>query len=60
VLHPDQLTASAITSWLSGPDRLLPKAKDHMDFAGLTRLPVLLEEVLARPRKKAKTVKESV
>jgi predicted glycosyltransferase len=61
VIHPDHLTPSAITAWLAGPDRQPPRAREHMDFEGLTRLPVLLEEVLARPRPGiTETVKESV
>ena len=61
VVHPDSLTSAAITAWLVAPDRKPPRAREHMDFDGLTRLPVLLEEVLARPaRSTSQTVKGSV
>ena len=61
VLHPDSVTPAAITAWLAAPDRRPPRARELMDFEGLTRLPVLLEEVLARPRNATiKPVKESV
>jgi predicted glycosyltransferase len=61
VLHPDHLSPAGITAWLAAPDRKPPRAKDHMDFEGLTRLPVLLEEVLARPARGAtQSVKGSV
>jgi predicted glycosyltransferase len=61
VIHPDHLTPASITTWLAGPDRKPPRAREYMDFEGLTRLPVLLEEVLARPmRTAAKVVKGSV
>jgi predicted glycosyltransferase len=61
VIHPDDLTPRAISNWLASPDHRPPKARDLMDFQGLTRLPVLLEEVLARPRNSTvMPVKESV
>ena len=61
VIHPDSLSATAISAWLAGADCKPPRARELMDFEGLTRLPVLLEEVLARPRQTSiKQVKESV
>jgi predicted glycosyltransferase len=48
VLHPDSLRPSALTEWLSR-DVAPPQVHQRIDFNGLSRLPRLLEEVLAGP-----------
>jgi predicted glycosyltransferase len=45
VLHPDELTPSALTAWLSrnGPP---PRSRERVDLGGLARIPGLLAELL--------------
>jgi len=49
VLHPDKLNPRALTEWLARDMRPPPRARDRIDLNGLSRLPHLLEEVLAAP-----------
>jgi predicted glycosyltransferase len=49
MLHPDHLSPRSLTEWLARDPRPRPRARDVLDFNGLTRLPRLLEEVLAGP-----------
>ena len=45
MLHPDQLSPQALTSWLAQPDQK-PKVHGKLDMQGLSRLPHLLAELL--------------
>jgi predicted glycosyltransferase len=48
VLHPDRLSAGALSAWLAdGAARRARPAAAPVDLAGLERLPALLDEVLA-------------
>ena len=46
VLHPDQLTARALTEWLARDLGPPPPGRSRVDFGGLTRIPGLLAEVM--------------
>lgn len=48
-LHGDEVTPQALSKWL-GHDRPPPQIDGRLDLRGLDRLPVLVEEVLSRPR----------
>jgi predicted glycosyltransferase len=48
VLHLNSLRPGALTEWLSR-DADPPQVHRRIDFSGLSRLPRLLEEVLAGP-----------
>src|SRR5262249_35241114 len=48
VLHLDRLHPAALTEWLSR-DVAAPRVHQRIDLDGLSRLPRLLEEVLAGP-----------
>ena len=46
VLHPEALSAAALSTWLArGPAPVRP-ARERIDFNGLSRVPQLLEELL--------------
>lgn len=49
VLHPHDLSPHAISAWLASPDCRPPCARELMDFGGLDRLPILLDEILSNP-----------
>jgi predicted glycosyltransferase len=46
VLHPDRLDSASLSDWLARDAVPVTRAGDVIDFSGVTRLPVLLEEVL--------------
>ncbi|HUS17421.1 MAG TPA: glycosyltransferase [Chloroflexia bacterium] len=46
VLHPAMLTSRALSAWMR-QDRPAPHVHESIDMRGLTRLPALLDEVLA-------------
>lgn len=46
VLHPDELSPSALTAWLAG-DSEPPRAHERIDINGLGRIPSLLAELLS-------------
>lgn len=52
VLHPDDLSATRISRWLSEP-ATVPTPSLTIDFGGLSRLPQLLDDLLADKRKVA-------
>lgn len=45
MLHPDQLSPQALSSWLAQPDKT-PSVHNKLDMQGLSRLPHLLAELL--------------
>ena len=47
MLEPHELSPAALGEWMRHGPRPLPRARDLIDFDGLTRLPVFLEDVLA-------------
>lgn len=47
LLDPNCLTAGALSDWLARPRAPRPRARDVMDFGGLTRLPQLLNDLLS-------------
>jgi predicted glycosyltransferase len=47
LLHPADLTPGALSEWLANGDRRPALARRHIDLNGLTRVPQLLEELLA-------------
>ena len=47
VLHPADLTPRALSDWLAQARTPPPLARRHVDLNGLTRVPQLLEELLA-------------
>ncbi|NNF41974.1 MAG: glycosyltransferase [Phycisphaerales bacterium] len=49
MLHPDDLTAPALTAWIDAELRPMPAARDAIDFAGVERLPELLREAIGAP-----------
>ena len=46
VLHPDDLSSRALSEWLSRDLGPQPASRSRVDVSGLTRIPVLLAEVL--------------
>ena len=61
VLHPEALSAAALSNWLArGRPRMRP-ARERIDFNGLSRVPHLLEELLGirsprRPRRRGRAM----
>jgi predicted glycosyltransferase len=51
VLHPDQLSAGALSAWLARDLGPPPASRSKIDFNGLIRIPILLEELLTRSLK---------
>ena len=49
MLHPDRLSAQALTDWMSRPHKL-SASRGRLDFDGLTRIPKLLRELIAQPK----------
>ncbi|MDQ3687734.1 MAG: glycosyltransferase [Acidobacteriota bacterium] len=49
VLHPDELCPRALSAWLAADPQPLPPVRDLIMLDGLTRLPQLLDELLAAP-----------
>lgn len=49
VLHPDGLSAAALTAWLACADRPAPDVRGRIDLGGLDRIPQLMAELLAAP-----------
>lgn len=47
VLHPDKLNSNAISKWLAAPRRPVQAAHEQLDMEGLSRLPTLLDELIA-------------
>jgi predicted glycosyltransferase len=57
VLHPEALSAAALSSWLARGRPQRRPARERIDFNGLSRVPRLLEELLGirpppRPRRR--------
>lgn len=46
VLHPDRLTARAVSEWLARDAGPPPPSHSRVDFAGLNRVPALLADLL--------------
>jgi predicted glycosyltransferase len=46
VLHPDMVTPAAMSAWLASDLRTATNTRDLLDFNGLNRLPLLLDELL--------------
>ncbi|WP_446350657.1 glycosyltransferase family protein [Coleofasciculus sp. F4-SAH-05] len=49
MLHPDEVTPTALSEWLSGTMGTSTHRRDRIDFYGLARLPHLLESVIDSP-----------
>ena len=49
VLHPDELSARALTRWLARDLGPPPPSRSRVDVGGLTRIPSLLAELLGLP-----------
>ncbi|HYT04332.1 MAG TPA: hypothetical protein VEM13_05555, partial [Gemmatimonadales bacterium] len=50
VLHPEALSAAALSTWLARTPAPVRPARERIDFNGLRRVPQLLEELLgSRP-----------
>jgi predicted glycosyltransferase len=49
VLHPDDATADALETWMAAAGTKRPSTLECIDFNGLSRLPMLVEEVLSSP-----------
>jgi predicted glycosyltransferase len=47
VLHPDQLTPAALSRWLAQAPAAMPAARKTIDLNGTSRLPQLLQAVMA-------------
>jgi predicted glycosyltransferase len=59
VLHPEALSAAALSNWLACERAPVPPARERIDFDGLSRVPQLLEELLGirpplRPRRRVR------
>jgi len=59
VLHPEALSAAALSTWLARERAPVRSAREHIDFNGLSRVPQLLEELLGirpppRPRRRVR------
>jgi predicted glycosyltransferase len=50
LLHPDRLSAAALTKWLADGSAAARPAATRIDMGGLDRIPDLLDEVLRRGR----------
>jgi len=49
VLHPNQVKAEALTTWLQQPDCRVPCMVDRIDLNGLSRIPLFLGKMLTVP-----------
>lgn len=49
VLHPSQVKAEALTTWLQQPNCTMPHVSDRIDLNGLSRIPLFLEKMLTVP-----------
>ncbi len=49
VLEPQRLTAAALSRWLADGGAERPAPRPHIDMDGLSRIPALLDELLATP-----------
>lgn len=47
VLHPDRISADAVSNWLSRPAPATTKARQRIDFRGLTRIPELFQSLIS-------------
>src|SRR5437667_405056 len=59
VLHPEALSAAALSTWLARERAPGRPARERIDFNGLSRIPQLLEELLGirpplRPRRRVR------
>ena len=59
VLHPEALSAAALSAWLARERAPVRPARERIDFNGLSRVPQLLEELLGirpplRPRRRVR------
>src|SRR5207302_10504142 len=59
VLHPEALSAAALSTWLARGRAPVRPARERIDFNGLSRVPQLLEELLGirpppRPRRRVR------
>ena len=59
VLHPEALSAAALSTWLARGRPPVRPARERIDFNGLSRVPQLLEELLGiqpppRPRRRVR------
>lgn len=51
MLHPNLLSAQAISDWLAAPQtKTLKRARQHLNLNGLDQLPTLVANLLERPR----------
>jgi len=50
VLHPQDLSPGALSAWLARGRTEVRRAREHIDFNGLSRIPRLLEELLGLGR----------
>ena len=58
VLHPDALAPGSLSTWLHGTSR--PAAGVAIDLGGLTRIPALVDALLARPHRASVTARRKV
>jgi len=49
VLEPQRLTAAALSRWLADGGAERPAPRPHIDMDGLSRIPALLDKLLATP-----------
>jgi predicted glycosyltransferase len=49
ILHPDQLSPSAVAHWLAREPATIPSARKRIDLNGTMKLPGLLQSLLAEP-----------
>jgi len=49
ILHPDQLSPSAVAHWLAREPAAIPSARKRIDLNGTMKLPGLLQSLLAEP-----------
>lgn len=55
-IHPDEVTPERISTWLARDLGAPPRARSCLDFAGLKRVPELLEQLLDRPNGSSRPV----
>src|SRR5262245_28052511 len=51
MLHPDEVSSTALSAWLADGGRARPRVRRRLDFNGLTRLPELLDALLGDRRR---------
>lgn len=50
MLHPDRLSPHALSQWLSQSTQPPPSVRDTIDLNGLSRMPILIRELLSDPQ----------